>query len=444
MAPTVEDLQATHAEILAEAEAAFELAASEERGFTEAEQTADDTRRARVDLVERQIANAQKIREMDRTAEAIDDDNAAAVAAAEGAVDAASNLVETPKPFASLGEQLIAVHQSAVGARVVDQRLLDVNAAALGGQEGVNADGGFLVQTDFSSELLRRVHETGVLSSETTRIPIGADANGVTMNGIDETSRVDGSRGGAVQGFWIGEAVSLTRSRPKFKQITIRLEKLTGLFYATEELLKDATALEAIATSEFTDEFGFKVDDAIIRGDGVSKPKGVLSSGALVTISKEAGQSATTFVAENAEKMWARMSAQSVANARWYINQDVWPQLFQMKHDIGTGGAPVFLPPGGISGLPFGTLLGRPIQPIEQCSTLGTVGDVLFMDLSEYIMIEKGGIDTASSIHVQFTTDETAFRFILRTNGQTKHDTALTPAQGTDTTSAFVALETRS
>ena len=57
MAPTVEDLQATHAEILAEAETAYELASSEERGFTEAEQEADDTRRARVDLVERQIAS---------------------------------------------------------------------------------------------------------------------------------------------------------------------------------------------------------------------------------------------------------------------------------------------------------------------------------------------------------------------------------------------------
>ncbi len=444
MAPTVEDLQANHAEILAEAEAAYEFAASEERGFTEAEQEADDTRQARVELVERQIANAQKIREMDRTAEAIDDDNAAAAAAAEGMADAASNLVETPKPFASFGEQLMAVHQSAIGGRVVDQRLLDVNAAAQGGQEGVNADGGFLVQTDFSSELLRQVHETGVLSSETTRIPIGADSNGVTMNGIDETSRVDGSRGGGVQAFWTGEAGSKTKSKPTFKQITIRLEKLIGLFYATDELLQDATALEAIATREFADEFGFKVDDAIIRGDGQSKPKGVLTSGALVTVDAEDGQAATTFVAENAENMWSRMSAQNLANARWYFNQDVWPQFFQMKHDIGTGGAPVFLPPGGISGMPFGTLLGLPLQPIEQCSTLGTVGDVLLMDLSEYIMIEKGGIETASSIHVQFTTDETAFRFVLRTNGQTKHDTVLTPAQGTNTTSPFVALATRS
>jgi HK97 family phage major capsid protein len=141
--------------------------------------------------------------------------------------------------------------------------------------------------------------------------------------------------------------------------------------------------------------------------------------------------------------MYARMWARSLPRSEWYINQDCWPQLFQLQHTIGTGGVPVFLPPGGISGAPYGTLLGRPVMPIEQCETLGTVGDIILADFSQYLMIEKGGIDAASSIHVQFLTNQTVFRFVLRTDGQPKRNTALTPFKGTATQSSFVTLATR-
>ena len=43
------------------------------------------------------------------------------------------------------------------------------------------------------------------------------------------------------------------------------------------------------------------------------------------------------------------------------------------------------MPPGGLSGQPYGTLLGRPVIPIEQCSTLGTVGDIILADLKQFI-----------------------------------------------------------
>ena len=110
---------------------------------------------------------------------------------------------------------------------------------------------------------------------------------------------------------------------------------------------------------------------------------------------------------------------------------------------VGTGGMPVYLPANGISGAPFGTLLGRPIVPIEYCATLGTVGDVILADLSQYVMIEKGGLQAETSIHVQFLTDETAYRFVYRVDGQPAWKDALTPFKGNSTLSPFVALATR-
>jgi hypothetical protein len=44
------------------------------------------------------------------------------------------------------------------------------------------------------------------------------------------------------------------------------------------------------------------------------------------------------------------------------------------------------------------------------------------------------------SIHVQFLTDQTAFRFIARYDGQTALASAITPYKGTATYSPFVTL----
>ena len=351
-----------------------------------------------------------------------------------------------PTPFTALGDQLqaVAAFTRDPYTRNPGVAKLQEIQAATGAGEDVASDGGFLVQTDFTSELLRLVHETGVLAGLTDRKPISANANGLKINAVDETSRVDGSRWGGVRAYWAGEAAALTASKPKYRQMELNLQKLTGLYYATDELLMDAVALGAFIQDAFAEEFGFKVDDAIIRGSGAGQPLGILGHAGTLDIGKETGQDATTVLAENTEKMYARMWPPSVPRAEWFINQDVWTQLFQLSHVIGTGGVPMFMLPGGLINAPFGSLLGRPVMPIEQCETLGTSGDIIFADLSQYLMIEKGGIEAASSIHVQFLTDETTFRFILRLDGQPKRNAALTPYKGTNTLSSFITLATRS
>jgi HK97 family phage major capsid protein len=225
--------------------------------------------------------------------------------------------------------------------------------------------------------------------------------------------------------------------------MSLQLKKLAGVGYATDELLADTTALGNIMTQGFSEELTFLVEDSIINGTGAGQPLGVLGSNALVTVAKETGQAAATLVTANIFKMWSRMWSRSRANAVWFVNQDIEPQLLSLDMPVGTGGMPVYLPANGISGAPFGTLLGRPIVPIEYCATLGTVGDVILADLSQYVMIEKGGLQAETSIHVQFLTDETAYRFVYRVDGQPAWHDTLTPFKGSSTQSPFVALATR-
>lgn len=346
-----------------------------------------------------------------------------------------------PKPFKSFGDQLQAVAKFyRSNGSDVDNRLFEVKATGL--SEGTPSDGGFLVQQDFQAGILMRSYEMGALLSRVNKIPVSAGSNGLRLNAIDEVSRAS-SRWGGIISYWLAEAGTKLATRPKFRQMDLRLEKLIGLCYATDELLADGAALEAVISQGFSEEITFRTEDAIFSGSGAGMPLGVMPSSALVTVAKEAGQAADTVAAENISKMWARMWAKSRANAVWFINQDVEPQLDAMGVTVGLGGIPVYMPPGGLADAPYGRLKGRPVIIVEYASTLGDVGDILLADLSQYLLIDKGGVQAATSIHVQFVTDETAFRFVYRVDGQPAWNSPLTPFKGTNTLSPFVTLAAR-
>lgn len=401
---------------------------------------------------ERESIAAQMATEVARRARI----NAApAIAADEVAVAsqaAAAKDDGAPKPFRTFGQQLTAIAEASVAMKrglAPDPRIAAImdwektQAAIIGGSTVVGSDGGFLVQTDFASDLVSEVFSASVLGAKAQKRQIGANANGVTWNQIDETSRASTRYGGSVA-YWVAEGGSITASRPKIQEQELKLAKLTGLYVATSELLGDSTALESFARPAMVSEFAFQVDDKMVRGTGAGMPMGILNADCLVSVTKETGQAAATVIYENIQKMYIRMRPASRMRAEWTINAEVYEQLWSLQQVIGTGGVPVFLPPGGASSTPYGTLLGRPVVDIEHASALGTVGDITFADWSEYLLIEKGGIEEASSIHVYFDTDQQVFRWILRTNGRPIRTSSLTPYKGSLTTSPFVVLQTRS
>ena len=340
------------------------------------------------------------------------------------------------RKFRTLGEQMMAVYRASTPAGRVDRRLTTRSASGL--NETNPSDGGFLVQKDFVADLLKRTYETGILASKVKKIPLSTNANGIKINAVDEVSRANGSRWGGIQTYWENEADEITGSKPKFRTMDLTLKKLTGLCYVTDELLQDSAALENVIREGFAEEFGFKIDDAILAGDGAGKPLGILNSGSLVKVEKEQGQTDKITV-ENLVKMWSRLWARSRANSVWYINPEIEPLLYTLT----VGDKPVYIPAGGLSETPYATIFGRPVVPLEQCSAIGEVGDIILADLSQYILIDKGGINATSSIHVRFLYDENVFRFIYRVDGQPVWNKALQPYKGSATVSPFVALAKR-
>ena len=315
--------------------------------------------------------------------------------------------------------------------------------AALGLNESVGSEGGFLLEPTFVAALLTPIHESGPFSSRASKLQIGPNSNSVTVRAVDETNRATGSRWGGIRGYRLAEAGTKTASQPSFKLIELRLKKYAVLMYATDELLQDTTALGQIYQQGASEELDFMINDDICNGLGASGPLGILQSGALVSVSKETGQLADTIVTQNIFKMWARMHPRSKSNAVWFINPAVTPQLYALSLSVGTGGQPMYMAPGSLPNAPSGTLLGRPVVETEFNADLGDAGDILLADMSQYIVIDRD-VQSASSAAVAFLTDETCFRTVYRCDGQPKISSPLTPYKGTgNTLSPFVSLVER-
>jgi len=330
-------------------------------------------------------------------------------------------------PFTA-GEFFQAVKTAATYPGQEDMRLKPLKATGL--NEAMPSEGGYLVPPQIAAGVQENMFGVGSLLSFFN--PIQVEGNSLTINAVDETSRADGSRMGGVQGYWMAEAGTKTASKPKFRQIELKLKKCAALCYATDELLDDATALQSWITNSVPQELRFKVEQAIVNGDGTGKPLGMLQAGCLVSAVRT---DASEIDALDLARMWAARYP-GASDYVWLANSSIYPQLFNLS----VGQMPVYLPAGGLSASPYGQIFGRPVVETEYNPYLGTLGDIMLVSPSQYAMIAKGGVQSASSIHVNFVYDETAFRFVYRVDGQPLWASAITAYDGTSSLSPFVAL----
>jgi HK97 family phage major capsid protein len=326
------------------------------------------------------------------------------------------------------------------------------NTATTYGGEGVGTDGGFLIPPSFSQEIWQKVQADENLLNRCT--PLVTDGNSM-MIPKDETTPWQTS--GGVQVYWEGEAQAPSASKPAFEMGALRLSKLMALVPISDELLSDASGLESWLRAKAPGKMAAKLNTSIVAGTGVGQPLGIIpgysaAGASVISVTKATSQPADTVWMSNIESMHARMYAPWRRNGVWLINQDLEPQLAGMAFQAsgatsllpGTNPVPAYLPPGGLSASAYGTLKGRPVVPIEACSAIGDLGDIIFVDLSQYWALTKsGGVQTDTSIHLYFDQALTAFRFIFRVNGQPAWSSTIARQNGGNTLSWAVTLDPR-
>ena len=317
---------------------------------------------------------------------------------------------------------------------------------ALSGYTTVEFDdsqGGYLIPPEYSTRMHNVQLQSATVRPRATFWPMGS--NRISFNAIVDEDHTSNLFGGITL-YRPGEAHQKTSSKPTFRQVELTLHKITGLTAASDEMIEDSPqSVETLLTTVFGQAIGWQVDADFLRGTGVGQALGVIGCPAAIDQAIEPAQAAGTVIAANIVKMWARMHPICHKNAVWLCNSDVLPQLYMLGIAVGTGGSVVFTPAGGLSTSPYASLMGRPLIPTEHCSAVGTTGDILLADFTQYAIGGKSGggaPKVATSTHIYFDYDLVAFRFVLRYDGQPMWRAPLTPAHGA-TLSPFITLATR-
>ena len=133
-------------------------------------------------------------------------------------------------------------------------------------QEGVDADGGYLVPEEYDSRLIR------VLEGENIMRKLG---HKITTSG-DHKINIASTEPAAA---WIEECGALQFSDAKFAQILLDAHKLHVAIKVTEELLYDnAFNLENYIIEEFGKALSNAEEDAFLNGTGAGQPLGLFAA----------------------------------------------------------------------------------------------------------------------------------------------------------------------
>jgi len=423
-------LKQKRTDALLEQERQLATAAQRGNGLTDDEKRRDDELSASVEELDAEIARYQRVigRDREATQPPARDDRSAAFNGDRrwGYTDIAQfarDVRVACQPGGRIPERLAAM-QAALQAAPSNYI-----------QEASGADGsGYEVPPQFKADIFELVFTDAGLLEEVDSEP--TNSSSVEMD-ADETTPWGAS---GVQAKWRSEVGQMTPSKPDTDTRLVKVHDMYAFVLASENLMNDAPRLASRITKKAADAIRYKANDAIVNGTGAGQPLGFMNGPSLVTQTKEGGQAAATFNANNAAKMFARLLPAGLGRSAWYVNSDVLPQLFTMT----LGQNSVFVPPAsGFIGAPGGFLLGRPVRPVEHCQTLGTKGDVALIDPKGYYAPLNGGLQYAESIHLYFDYGLKAFRWTFRMGGQPYLSAAVSPAKGSTTKSHFVVIENR-
>ena len=132
-------------------------------------------------------------------------------------------------------------------------------------QEGVDADGGFLVPVEYDKRLIETLEEENIMRGLATKI---------TTSGQHKINVAMSDPAAA----WIEEGGALNFGDSKFAQVLLDAHKLHVAVKVTEELLYDnAFKLEDHILGAFGKALANAEEDAFLNGDGNGKPTGIFN-----------------------------------------------------------------------------------------------------------------------------------------------------------------------
>ncbi len=257
-----------------------------------------------------------------------------------------------------------------------------------------NPDGGYLVPRDTSGRIIKKAQDFSPMRRYASVQMISGDAlEGLNDNGVISTG-------------WVGETAARTATgTPQLGMWKVQAHEIYANPQATQRMLDDAEInVESWISRKLAEAFGQAEASAFISGDGVGKPRGILSrtfatttdaSRAWGTVQKVASGASGAFVASPnaADCLISLMTALHLkywAGAIFAMNRYTHGEVMKLKDDTG---AYIWQPNFQLGAA--GTILGQKVDAsFDHLPSLGAASkSIVFGDFSNaYQIVDKKGI----------------------------------------------------
>ena len=232
-------------------------------------------------------------------------------------------------------------------------------------QEGVDADGGYLVPDEYDHRLV------DVLTEENILRKLG---HKITTSG-EHKINIAATKPAAA---WIEEGGALSFGDATFDQILLDAHKLHVAIKVTEELLYDnAFNLESYIIDMFGKALANAEEDAFLNGSGVGQPLGLFAA----TGGGTAAISTASLTADDVIKLVYALKRPYRKNAKFIMNDQTIASIRQLKDNNGA----YMRQPSLVAGEPD-KLLGYDVYTSPFCPA----GKIAFGDYSYYNIGDRG------------------------------------------------------
>jgi len=278
------------------------------------------------------------------------------------------------------------------------------------------------------SEIIRPRCQVWTMESATRKVP-----------GWDCSDESTGALFGGFKMEFIAEEGTGNKQTGKLRMIQLQANK-GGIFVdASNELIEDGLGIDTQLDRAMRTSIGYGIDAYCLGGTGAGQPLGIRSDPAKISIAKETGQRADTIIYENLTKMFARMYPAGRQRGIWLVNDTAIPQLLSLSITIGTAGSHIPVMTKGPNGF---EILTRPVVFTSHMPKVGDADDIMFVDLSQYVLGIRREMKLERSNIPGWTQDLMSYRALLRFDGQGSWSSAVTPEHG-DSLSWCVGLAER-
>lgn len=259
-------------------------------------------------------------------------------------------------------------------------------------QVGVDSQGGYVVSPEFSRETTRVMLETAPLLERVRMI---------TLRSGDAFEEVEDLQ--SAEALWVGETSSRSDTvTPDIGKFRAELREIYAQPKATQKLI-DTADIDVIAwlSDKVGEQFGNKLVTAVVSGDGVIQPRGILTYATATTADATRAWGTLQYIPTGAsgafhttqfdplQDVIGALKPQYRAGARWYMNRVTAAAARKLKDTTGR-----FLWTDALVEDRPSMLLGFPVVECEQMpDPAANSYSVMFANLSKgYTAIRGQGL----------------------------------------------------